>query len=48
MVTQWDFLASDYESIQSEDIKYVWYFQLILEHKVGKCMLPSIWNLFKL
>ncbi len=23
MVTEWDFLASDYESIQSEDIKYV-------------------------
>ncbi len=26
------FLASDYESIQLEDIEHVWYFELILEH----------------
>ncbi len=26
------FLASDFDSIQSEDIKNVWYFQPILEH----------------
>ncbi len=32
MVTDSDFLASDFDSIQSEDIKHVWYFQLILEH----------------
>lgn len=27
-----DFLASDYDSIQSENLKYVWYIELILEH----------------
>ncbi len=32
MVTDSDFLASDFYSIQSEDIKYVWYLQPILEH----------------
>ncbi len=32
MVTDSDFLASDFDSIQSEDIKHVWYFQPILEH----------------
>ncbi len=26
-----DFFASDFDSIQSEDIKHVWYFQPILE-----------------
>ncbi len=26
------FFASDFDSIQSEDIKHVWYFQPILEH----------------
>ncbi len=32
MLTDSDFLASDFDSIQSEDIKHVWYFQPILEH----------------
>ncbi len=32
MVTDSIFLASDFDSIQSEDIKDVWYFQPILEH----------------
>ncbi len=32
MVTDSNFLASDFDSIQSEDIKHVWYFQPILEH----------------
>ncbi len=32
MVTDCDFLASDFDSIQSEDIKQ------ILEHKVGVCV----------
>ncbi len=32
MVTDSDFLASDFDSIHSEDIKHVWYFQTILEH----------------
>ncbi len=26
------FLASDFDSIQSEDIKHVWYLQPIIEH----------------
>ncbi len=30
--SQTHFLASDFDSIQSEDIKYVWYFQPILEN----------------
>ncbi len=34
MDTDSDFLASDYDSLQSEDIKNVWYFQPILEHIV--------------
>ncbi len=32
MVTDSDCLASDFDSIQSEEIKHAWYFQLILEH----------------
>ncbi len=32
MDTDSNFLASDYDSIQSEDIKMFWYFRLILEH----------------
>ncbi len=31
MVTDSDFLALDFDSIQ-EDIKHVWYFELILDH----------------
>lgn len=27
-----DFLALDYDSIQSENLKHVWYIELILEH----------------
>ncbi len=30
----WDFLASGFDSIQSEDIRHVWYFEPILEHNV--------------
>ncbi len=25
-------MVTDFDSIQSEDIKHVWYFQMILEH----------------
>ncbi len=32
MDTVSDILASDFDSIHSEDIKHVWYFQPILEH----------------
>ncbi len=32
MDTDSNFLASDYDSIQSEDIKMFWYFRQILEH----------------
>ncbi len=32
MVTDSDFLDSVFDSIQSEDVKHVWYFQPILEH----------------
>ncbi len=39
MVT--DFLAADFESIQSEDIKHVWYFQSILEHIFISHVSPS-------
>ncbi len=32
MVMDSGVLASDFDSIQSEEIKHVWYFQPILEH----------------
>ncbi len=32
MVTDSDFLVSDYHSIQLKDIRHVWYFETILEH----------------
>ncbi len=34
VVTDSDFLASDYDSIQLEDIKHIWYFQMILERSL--------------
>ncbi len=43
MVTDSVFLASDFDSIQSEDIKHVWYFKPILKHVRfhWKCMIFS-------
>ncbi len=32
IVTNYFFLSSVFNSIQTEDIKHVWYFELILEH----------------
>jgi len=42
--TEYEFfflLASDYDSIHSEDIKHVWYFEPILEHVVSICHASS-------
>ncbi len=41
MVTDSDVLASGFDSIQSEEIKHVWYFQLILAHLFSLVMHAS-------